>query len=158
MVWLADFHLDMRGQPGGQPEAGTENFEDQRVAALDEFDAAAEADAEGFEALHLFIVGLDVADDRADPRRELIQPDKLESGLACGCHSDSKISWPEEKSMNPAAGRLRNAVGELRRAPPRRPHAKGAQGAKVFHVAHHLCELCELCVRQNLTPNIFTFG
>jgi hypothetical protein len=115
MIRLADFHLDVGSETGGNAQPGAENFQDQRVAAFDEFDAAAQADTQRFEALHFLIVRLNVTDDRADPRRELVQPDEFDFGLASGCHSGSKISWPAGKSMNPAGDELRIAVGELRR-------------------------------------------
>ena len=82
MVRLADFNLHMGREPGGHSQPRTENFEDQRVTALDEFDAAAKTDPERFEALHFLIVNRDLADDGADMRRELIQPDESAGGLA----------------------------------------------------------------------------
>ena len=80
MVRQTDFHPHMGRERGGHTQPRAENFEDERVTGFDQLDAAAEADAERFEPLHLLIVGLDVADDRADPRRELIQPDEFNCG------------------------------------------------------------------------------
>lgn len=96
MIGLADFDLHVRRQCGGQSQPRAKNLEDQRIAKLDEFHAPAEAHAERFEALHLLVVGCDLADDGADARRELIQPDEF--GLNCVCHSGGKISCPARKS------------------------------------------------------------
>ena len=81
MIWLADFHLHIRRQRGGQAQPRAENFEDQRVADLDQLHATAEAHAQRLEALHLFVVGRDLADDGADAWREQIQPHEGGRGL-----------------------------------------------------------------------------
>jgi hypothetical protein len=86
MIRLADFHLHMAGQGGGQAQARTKNFQDQRVAALDEFDAAAQTHTKSFEALHFLVINRDFADHGADMRRELVQPDESVCGLICRCH------------------------------------------------------------------------
>jgi hypothetical protein len=114
MSRLADFHLHVAGEGGGDAQPRTEHFEDQRVAALDQLHAAAQAHTQRLEALHLLVVNRDFADDGTNTRRELVQPDESVCGLACGCHSDGKINWLDGKSMNPTAGELRFAVGELR--------------------------------------------
>ena len=114
MVRLADFHLHLGCEMSGHTQPRTENFQDQRVAGLDQFHTAAKTDAQGLEALHFLIVRRDAADDGTNPRWKLIQPDEFSFNLARGCHSGSKISWLEDKSMNPTAGGLRFAVGGLR--------------------------------------------
>ena len=114
MIRLADFHLHIGREGGGNAQSRAKNFENQRVATFDELDPAAQTDAQRFETKHLLIISFDVADDRADTRRELIQTDECSFDLASGCHSDSKISWPHEKSMNPTVGGLLIGVGGLR--------------------------------------------
>ena len=82
MVRLAHFNLHMGGERGGHAQPGAEHYEDQRVARFHQFHAAAETDAQRFETLHFLVVGFNVADDRTNARRELIQPDKGNGGLA----------------------------------------------------------------------------
>jgi hypothetical protein len=82
MIRLADFDVDMSRKVGGNSQPRAENFEDERVARLDQFHAPTETDAERFEPLHFLIVRLDIADDRTNTRRELIQPDEGNCGLA----------------------------------------------------------------------------
>ena len=114
MIRLADFNLHVGCEGGGQSQPRPKNPENQRVAALDEFDPAAQADAQRFKPLRFLVINRDLADDGANPRRELVQPDESVRGFSSGCHSKAKISRLAGKSMNPTGGGLRIAVGELR--------------------------------------------
>jgi len=98
MARLADFHLHVGRERGGDAQPRAKNFQDERVARFDQLHAAAEAHAERFEALHLLVVGRDLADDGADAWREQIQPDESGCGLISGSHNAVKINCPIRKS------------------------------------------------------------
>lgn len=98
MTGLADFHLHIGRERSGDAQPRAENFEDERIAELDQLNAPAEADTKRFEALHLLVVGRDCADDGADARREQIQPDESRLGVISGCHNVVKLNCPTSKS------------------------------------------------------------
>jgi len=100
MARLADFHADARGQLGGQAQPRAENFQDERIARANQFDAAAHADAERFEALGVLVVGRDAAHHGANVRREFIQSHGG-NRLFNDCHNDDKIRLPAGKSNYP---------------------------------------------------------
>ena len=102
MAGLADFHVDARGQFGGDAQPRAENFQDERIAGADQFHAAAHADAERFQALRVLVIGGDAAHHGADARRQFIEPHRGDR-LFNSCHNDDKISFPMRKS-NPARG------------------------------------------------------
>ena len=141
MAGLADFHADARRQLGGDAEPRAKNFQNERIAGADEFDAATDTDAESFQAIRVLVVRGDAAHDGADARRQLIKPHRGDR-LGNSCHNEDKISLPLPKSNpvlpavdanqtvkpfvfktkgyppqgNPAAGGLRFIVGKLHRA------------------------------------------
>ena len=98
MAGLADFHLHVGRERGGNAQPRAENFQDERVAHFDQFHAAAKAHAKRLEALHFLVVGRDLADDGADTRRKQIQPDESGCGLISGSHNLVKINCPTRKS------------------------------------------------------------
>jgi len=98
MARLADFDLHIGRERGGDSEPRAENFENERVAELDQFHAPAKAHAERLETLHLLVVGRDLADDGADARREQVQPDESGRGLISGSHNAVKVNCPTRKS------------------------------------------------------------
>jgi len=114
MAGLADFHRDARGEFGGQPEARAENFQDERIAGADEFQPAANADAERLEPLRVLVVGRDAAHHGADARRQFIQPDER-NGLCISCHNENKIILPanQSKSIRRRAAELLAVCGLL---------------------------------------------
>ena len=77
MAGLADLDVDSRGERGGQAELRTEHAENQRIAASDQLDAAADANAQHFQALHFLVVGLDAPHDGANARRQRIQTNQF---------------------------------------------------------------------------------
>jgi hypothetical protein len=100
MAGLADFHMNAAGETGRQAQPRAEYFQDERIAHADEFNAAAQADPERFEALGVLVVGLDAAHDGTNVRRQFIKPHQG-GGLFKSCHSDGKISFPPGKSTVP---------------------------------------------------------
>ena len=119
MAGLADFHRDARGKFGGQTEARTKNFQDERIPGANQFQPTTNANTERLEPLRVFIVGHDAAHHGADARRQCVQPDER-NGLCISCHNLNKIVFPaiQCKVYPPAraraVGRLRFVVGGLR--------------------------------------------
>ena len=101
MPGLADFHADAGGQFGGQAKLRAENSEDERIAAPDEFDAAAHTNPKHLEPLHFLVVGFDASHDGANARRQLVQASQRFRGMVSCCHSLSKISFPAAMSNSP---------------------------------------------------------
>ena len=67
MARLADFHQHPAGKFGGNPEAGTENFQDQGVAHPDEFHPAADTHTQRFQPLRVFVIRIHLTHDRTNP-------------------------------------------------------------------------------------------
>jgi len=80
MARLADFHLHMGGQRGGQAQPRAKNLENQGVTQLDQLHPAARTDAKGLETLGFLVVSCDLTDHRANAWREQIQPDQSGGG------------------------------------------------------------------------------
>jgi len=75
MIALRD--EDPLGQASGNPEAGAENTQNHGVALLHQLNAAARADAQRHEAVHVVVRSFDVVHDRATLRRQLVQSQYL---------------------------------------------------------------------------------
>jgi len=103
MAGLANFDTDAGGKFGGKAELRAEYAKDERIAAPDQLDAAAHANAKHFEALHFLVVGFDAPHDGANARRQLVQASQRLRGMVYCCHSLSKISFPAAMS-NPPRG------------------------------------------------------
>ncbi len=94
MAGLADLDTNARGELRGQAELRTKHAEYQRIAATDQLDAAAHANAHHFQALHFLVIGLDAPHDGANARRERIQTNQFFWSMVNCCHSLCKISFP----------------------------------------------------------------
>ena len=94
--------MDARGQFGRDAKAGTENFQDERIARADEFHAATQTNAQRLEALRVLVIGRHAPHDGADARRQLIKPHQR-NGLFNSGHNVKKISLPPRKSISPPA-------------------------------------------------------
>lgn len=103
MAGLANLDADSGRKPGGQAEPRSKDAKNQRIAAPDQFDAAAHAHAEHLEALHLLIVRFNAPHDGANARRQLVQTRHRLGGMVNDCHSESKIGLPTAMS-NPPRG------------------------------------------------------
>ena len=101
MAGLADFHADSGGKFRGQAKLRAEYAEDERIAATNQLDAAANAHAEHLQALHFLVVGFDAPHDGANARRQLVQAGQRLCGMVNCCHSLSKISLPAAMSNSP---------------------------------------------------------
>ena len=97
MAGQADFHADARRKLGRNAQPRAKNFQDERIACPNEFNAAADADAECLEPVRILIVHFDAAHDGTDMRRQFIKPHGG-GGLVNGCHNACKISFPAAKS------------------------------------------------------------
>jgi hypothetical protein len=100
MAGLADFDLDALGQLGGKAEAGTENFQDERIAAADDLQPATEADAQRLETLRFLVIRADAPHHGANAGRQFIQTNQR-NRLSNGCHDKNKIGFPAVKSITP---------------------------------------------------------
>jgi hypothetical protein len=89
MTGLANFHLHPRGETGGNPQAGPENPQNERITVSDQFHPPTHADAQRFEAQDFLIIRPNRAHHRADPGREFIEPDQA-GGRVCTNHSIKK--------------------------------------------------------------------
>ena len=76
MARLANFHMDAGSKFGGDAEPGAKNFQDERIARTDEFDAAAQTNTQCFQAFCVLVVGRNAAHHGADVRRQGIQADE----------------------------------------------------------------------------------
>jgi hypothetical protein len=73
MAGLANLDTDAGGEFGGQAELRAKYTEDERIAAPNQLDAAANTHAEHLEALHFLVVGFYAPHDGANARRQLVQ-------------------------------------------------------------------------------------
>ena len=101
MAGLADLDADARGERGGQAKLRAEHAENQRIAALDQFDTAAHAHAKHLETLRFLVVGLDAPHDGANARRQRVQANHLFRNMVNCCHDLCKISFPASMSNTP---------------------------------------------------------
>ena len=111
MAGLANFDTDAGGKFGGKAELRAEYAKDERIAAPDQLDAAAHANAKHFEALHFLVVGFDAPHDGANARRQLVQASQRLRGMVYCCHSLCKISLPAAMSNSPREGVDVKAIG-----------------------------------------------
>ena len=100
MPGLADSDPDARGERGGQAEPRAKHAENQRIATLDQLDAASHAHAEHLEALRFRVFGFDAPHDGANARRQRVQANQLFRGMVNGCHGLCKISFPAGMSIS----------------------------------------------------------
>lgn len=94
MVRRTDFNPHARGKFGGQAEARTKNFEDERIAGAHHLDATSEADAKRLEAICVLVIGADLAHHSANARGEFIKPHGGRS-WARGVHDGENSVMPE---------------------------------------------------------------
>lgn len=73
MIFLANFQPDPFRQFGRQPEARSEDPDDQRVAGFGQFHPSTNANAQGFETLDVFIFAFDPAHNAARADLEPVQ-------------------------------------------------------------------------------------
>jgi hypothetical protein len=89
MTRLANFHLYAGGQAGGNPQARTENPQNQRISAPNQLDPSTDTDTHGFEPEGFFVVRPNASHHRTDPGREFVEPDQPGS-LVGTAHSIEK--------------------------------------------------------------------
>jgi len=90
MVGRTDLDTHASGEFCREAEAGTEDFQDERIAGAHQFHAAAHADAERLEAQRILVVRGDLAHHGANARGEFIQAHEWR-GLFSGCHNGERI-------------------------------------------------------------------
>ncbi|HEU6449131.1 MAG TPA: hypothetical protein VFV23_11900 [Verrucomicrobiae bacterium] len=76
IVGFTDFDGHARRKNACQAEARAENFENKRITATDELNPPANADSQRFQALRFFVVRLDMPNNAANIRRQVIQADE----------------------------------------------------------------------------------
>jgi hypothetical protein len=100
MTGGADFDLNPGCQLGGNAKTRSEDLYNKRVTSTDQLHAAADADAQSLEPLHVFIVCGNTANHGTNPWGQFIQPHYWRR-LYGRSHKINKLSLPSGMSNPP---------------------------------------------------------